>query len=59
MTILEQLSKKKAQLHRAILIVQVLSPILMFIGALAGIQVLIILGLIALVVVNLLAIVTA
>lgn len=59
MTILRQLSKKKAPLHRIILFVQVLSPIMMFIGALAGINLLIALGLIALAAVNLLAMLTA
>lgn len=59
MTVLQRLSKNKAQVHRAILIVQVLSPILMFAGALAGISLLIILGLIALVIANLMVMVTA
>lgn len=59
MTILQRLSKHKAQIHRGILLVQALSPILMFAGALAGITVLIVLGLAVLVIANLLAIVTA
>ena len=59
MTILQRLSRKKAQIHQGILVVQVLSPILMFAGVLAGISVLIILGVIALVIANLLAMVTA
>jgi len=59
MTILQRFSRKKAQIHQGILVVQVLSPILMFAGALAGITVLIILGVIALVIANLLAMVTA
>lgn len=59
MTILHRLSKHKAQIHRGILVVQVGSPILMFIGALAGISMLIVLGLVALVLANLLAMVTA
>ncbi len=59
MTILQRLSKNKVQIHRGILLVQVISPILMFAGALAGISVLIVLGLAALVIANLLAMVTA
>ena len=59
MTILQRLSNNKAQIHRGILFAQVLSPILMFAGALAGISVLIVLGLIALVIANMLAMVTA
>jgi hypothetical protein len=59
MQIIKTLSERKTRIHRSILITQALSPLVMFVGALVGIPVLIIIGLAALMLVNLLAALTA